>query len=66
MPFAQYIQFTIDKAVEMLMDNHTSKTEVALFLIGFRDNVINNKGKGIVDVDFKEIEMREIEEREMI
>lgn len=54
MPLLQYISFSIDEAIEMLMDNKTSKTEVALYLQNFK-KIINNPEKEIVDTDFKEV-----------
>lgn len=62
MNLIQYISFSIDKAIEMLMDGKTSKTEVALFLMDFK-KILNKPEKEIVDGDFKEVEIREIEER---
>lgn len=62
MNLLQYISFKIDKAIEMLMDGKTSKTEVALFLMDFK-KILNKPEKEIVDGDFKEVEIRGIEER---
>lgn len=36
MNLIQYISFSIDKAIEMLMDSKTSKIDVALFLMDFK------------------------------
>ena len=55
MPLLQYISFSIDKAIEMLIDSKTSKMDVALFLMDFK-NILNKPEKEIVDGDFKEIE----------
>lgn len=49
----------------MLMDNQTSKMDVALFLMDFK-KILNKPEKGIVDGDFKEVEIRGIEERRLI
>ncbi len=62
MPLLQYISFSIDKAIEMLMDSKTSKMDVALFLMDFK-KILNKPEKEIVDGDFKEVEIRGIEER---
>lgn len=64
MPLLQYISFSIDKAIEMLMDNQTSKMDVALFLMDFK-KILNKPEKENVDGDFKEIEIRGIEERRL-
>lgn len=65
MNLIQYISFSIDKAIEMLMDGKISKTEVALFLMDFK-KILNNPEKEIVDGYFKEVEIRGIEERGLI
>lgn len=62
MNLLQYILFSIDKAIEMLIDSKTSKTEVALFLMDFK-KILNKPEREIVDGDFKEVEIRGIEER---
>lgn len=62
MNLIQYISFSIDKAIEMLMDSKTSKMDVALFLMDFK-KILNKSEKEIVDGDFKELEIRGIEER---
>ncbi len=62
MNLIQYISFSIDKAIEMLMDSKTSKMDVALFLMDFK-KILNKSEKEIVDGDFKEVEIRGIEER---
>ena len=65
MPLLQYISFSIDKAIEMLMDSKTSKMDVALFLMDFK-KILNKPEKEIVDGDFKEIEIKGIEGRGLI
>ena len=65
MPLLQYISFSIDKAIEMLMDNQTSKMDIALFLMDFK-KILNKPEKEIVDGDFEEVEIRVIEERGLI
>lgn len=65
MTLLQYISFSIDNAIEMLMDSKTSKMDVALFLMDFK-KILNNPEKEILDGDFKELEIRGIEEREMV
>lgn len=65
MPLLQYISFNIDKAIEMLMDSKTSKMDVALFLMDFK-KILNKPEKEIVDGDFKEVEIKEIEDRRLI
>lgn len=62
MNLIRYISFSIDKAIEMLMDSKTSKMDVALFLMDFK-KILNKSEKEIVDGDFKEVEIRGIEER---
>lgn len=62
MNLIQYISFSIDKAIEMLMNNKISKMDVALFLMDFK-KILNKPEKEIVDGDFKEVEIRGIEER---
>ena len=62
MNLIQYISFNIEKAIEMLMDNQTSKMDVALFLMDFK-KILNKPEKEIVDGGFKEVEIRGIEER---
>ena len=54
MNLIQYISFSIDKAIEMLMDSKTSKMDVALFLMDFK-KILNKSEKEIVDGDFKEV-----------
>lgn len=61
----QYLTFRIDKAIEMLMDSKTSKMDVALFLMDFK-KILNKPEKEIVDGDFKEVEIRGIEEGGLI
>lgn len=46
----------------MLSDSKTSKMDVALFLMDFK-KILNKPEKEIVDGDFKEVEIRGIEER---
>lgn len=65
MNLIQYISFNVDKAIEMLIDNQTSKMDVALFLMDFK-KILNKPEKEIVDGDFKEVEIRGIEERGLI
>ena len=65
MTLLQYISFSIDNAIEMLIDSKTSKMDVALFLMDFK-KMLNNPEKEIVDGDFKELEIRGIEERGLI
>ena len=62
MPLLQYISFSIEKAIEMLMDSKTSKMDVALFLMDFK-KILNKPEKEIVDGNFKEVEIRGIDER---
>lgn len=65
MNLIQYISFSIEKAIEMLMDNQTSKMDVALFLMDFK-KILNKPEKEIVDGGFKEVEIRGNEERGLI
>lgn len=62
MPLLQYIEFGIDTAIEMLMDSGTSKIEVILYLENFK-KLLREPQKEIVDGDFKEIEIKGIEDR---
>jgi len=59
----QYISFSIDKAIEMLMDSETSKIDVALFLMDFK-KILNKPQREIVDGEFLEIETNCIECKE--
>lgn len=63
MNLIQYISFSIDKAIEMLMDGKTSKTDVALFLMDFK-KILNKPKKEIVDGEFSEVETNCIEYKE--
>lgn len=63
MNLIQYISFSIDKAIEMLMDGKTSKTDVALFLMDFK-KILNKPQKEIVDGEFSEVEANCIECKE--
>lgn len=65
MPLLQYISFSIDKAIEMLMYSKTSKMDVALFLMDFK-KILNNPEKKIIDGEFSEVEVKGIEERGLI
>lgn len=65
MNLIQYILFSIDKAIEMLMDSKTSKMDVALFLMDFK-KILNKPEKEIVDGGFKEVEIRGIEESRLM
>lgn len=63
MNLIQYISLKIDDAIKMLMDNHTSKTDVALFLMDFKNRLIKGDAKKIVDGNCKEIEIKRIGNR---
>ncbi len=63
MNLIQYISFSIDRAIEMLMDSKTSKTDVALFLMDFK-KILNKPKKEIVDGKFSEVETNCIECKE--
>lgn len=65
MPLLQYIEFGIDTAIEMLMDCSTSKIEVMLYLENFK-KILKEPEKEIVDGDFKEVEIKGIEDRRLI
>lgn len=65
MNLIQYISFSIDTAIEMLMNSKTSKMDVALFLMDFK-KILNKPEREIVDGDFKEIEIKGIEGRGLI
>lgn len=62
MPLLQYIEFGIDTAIEMLMDNSVNKVDVMLYLENFK-KILKEPKKEIVDGDFREIEIKGIEER---
>ena len=64
MPLLQYIELGIDMAIEMLMDGNTSKIEVMLYLENFK-KILREPQKEIVDGDFKEVEIRGIEDRRL-
>ena len=63
MSLLQYISFSIDKAIEILMDNKTSKIDAALFLMNFK-KILNKPEKDIVDGDFTEVKIKVIEKRD--
>lgn len=63
MNLIQYISFSIDKAIEMLMDGKASKTDVALFLMNFK-KIMNKPKREIVDGEFTEVEANFIECKE--
>lgn len=63
MNLIQYISFSIDKAIEMLMDRETSKIDVALFLMDFK-KILNKPQMEIVDGEFLEIKTNCIECKE--
>lgn len=63
MNLIQYISFSIDKAIEMLMDSETSKIDVALFLMDFK-KILNKPQREIVEGEFLEIETSCIECKE--
>lgn len=65
MPLLQYISFSIEKAIKMLMDSKTSKMDVALFLMDFK-KILNKPEREIVDGDFKEVEIKGTEDRRLI
>lgn len=65
MPLLQYIEFGIDKAIEMLMDSGTSKIEVMLYLENLK-KILKEPEKKIVDGEFREVEVKGIEDRRMI
>jgi hypothetical protein len=65
MNLIQYISFSMDKAIEMLIDNQTSKMDVALFLMDFK-KILNKPEKEIVDGYFKEVEIKGTEDRRLI
>ena len=59
----RYIELRLDEAIKMLMDNRTTKTECALYLIKFK-KMLYNPEKEIVDVEFSEEETSCIECKE--
>lgn len=61
----QYLTFRIDKAIEMLMDGKTDRIDVVLYLENIK-GLLNKTEKEIVDGDFKEVEIREIEDRRFL
>lgn len=65
MTLLQYIEFGIDTAIEILMDGGKSKVEVMLYLENFK-KILRDPKKEIVDGDFKEIEIKGIEDRRLI
>lgn len=50
MNLIQYIAFRLDKAIEILMDENTTKTECALYLMDFKKQLFKPE-KVIVDED---------------
>ena len=61
----QYLTFRIDKAIEMLMDGKTDRIDVVLYPEDIK-GLLNKTEKEIVDGDFKEVEIRGLEERTLI
>lgn len=61
MNLIQYISFSLEKAVEMLMDGRAGKMDAALCLMDLI-KTLDSHGKEIVDVDFEEAGARGIGE----
>lgn len=61
----QYLTFRIDKAIEMLMDGKTDRIDVVLYLEDIKSFLIKPE-KEIVDGDFKEVEIKGIEDRRFL
>ena len=61
----QYLTFRIDKAIEMLMDRKIDRIDVVLYPEDIK-GLLNKTEKEIVDGDFKEVEIREIEDRRFL
>lgn len=61
----QYLTFRIDKAIEMLMDGKADRIDVVLYLEDIK-GLLNKQEKEIVDVDFREIKIKEIEDRRFL
>lgn len=57
----QYLTFRIDKSIEMLMDEKTDRIDVVLYLEDIK-SFLKKPEKEIVDGDFKEIRIKEIED----
>lgn len=61
----QYLTFRIDKAIEMLLDGKTNRIDIVLYLEDIK-SFLNKPEKEIVEGDFKEVEIREIEDRRFL
>ena len=61
----QYLTFRIDKAIEMLMDGKADRIDVVLYLEDIK-GLLNKQEKEIVAVDFREIKIKEIEDRRFL
>ena len=61
----QYLTFRIDKAIEMLMDGKADRIDVVLYLEDIK-GLLNKQEKEIVDGDFREIKIKEIEDRRFL
>lgn len=51
----QYIQYHLDDAIQMLLDDKKSKTECAIFLMKFKERLYG-KEHVIVDVEMREVD----------
>lgn len=60
MQLLQYIEYRLDKAIDMLMRSGASKIEVVLYLEDLK-KILKGQEKEIVDGDFKEVEIKTIE-----
>lgn len=65
MQLLQYIEYRLDKAIDMLMRSGASKIEVVLYLEDLK-KILKGEEKEIVDGDFKEVGIRGIEKRGLI
>lgn len=61
----QYLTFRIDKAIEMLIDENADRIDIVLYLEDIK-RFLNKPGKEIMDVDFKEVGIKEIENRRFL
>lgn len=61
----QYLTFKIDKAIEMLMDGKADRIDVVLYLEDIK-SFLSKPEKKVVDGNFKEVEIKEIEDRRFL
>lgn len=61
----QYLSLRIDKAIKMLKDGKVSRIDVMLYLEDIKE-FLEKPEKEVVDGDFKEVGIKEIEDRRFL